>query len=336
MHPTATEYTREALPSWAGLATFLRAPVRDIHDLAEGMVAIAGVPHDTTNGARPGARYGPRAIRETSLHLAWYFQTAEAGSLVDVRTGQRIAPRKLEEALADVGDLNMYPNDIPRNMDSIRRGVAAILRQGAFPALLGGDHHITYPAFLGFADAMAERGAKRLGYIQVDAHLDLSDESPVFGLQYHGSNARRASEHELLDPANMAWIGTSGYVREDQWNWAHEQGCHIFTINDVRTEGAVPVVRKAIDRAAHDCDAVYLTIDIDCVGASYAPGTGSINIDGMTPRELLDMVDELSIAAPIGAFDLVEVAPQLDPAGVTERLAASVILNFLRPRLSVG
>lgn len=330
---TGVTYPREALPSWAGISTFLRAPIRQIEELRDGMVAIVGAAHDATCGSRPGTRYGPRAIRETSLHLAYYFQTSGRSELLDVRTGDRITFRKLDEVLADVGDFNVYPTDVARTTESIRQGVSAILRQGAFPVMLGGDHYVTYPAFLGFADVMAERGAKRLGYIQLDAHFDLAMESSIWGTHFHGSNARRASEHPMLHVENMVWLGTSGYTRTEQWGWVHEQGGHVFTVDDVRRDGAASVAREAIKHASESCDAIYLTIDIDCLGASYAPGTGAFNIDGMTPRELLDLIDVLS-KAPVGAFDFVEVAPNLDATGVTDRIAAVAILDFLRPKLS--
>lgn len=327
-----SRYEREPLPPWAGFSTFLRAPVRSIEELKEGMIAVVGAAHDMTAGSRAGTRYGPRAIRETSLHLAYYFQTSGRAELYDVRTGDRIAFANIEDVLADVGDFNLFPADLEKTTQSIRSGVAVIMRQGAFPVVLGGDHYITYPSFLGFADVMAERGAKRIGYIQLDAHFDLADESRIWGTHFHGSNARRASEHPMLQPENMVWIGTSGYTRTEQWDWVHNGGSHVYTIDDVRRRGASAVTEEAVRRAFDGCDAIYVTIDIDCVGASYAPGTGSFNIDGMTPRELLDAVDVLS-TAPVGAFDFVEVAPNLDTTGVTDRIAAVAILDFLRPRL---
>jgi arginase family enzyme len=331
-HQRNAEYEREPLPSWAGVPTFLRAPVRDIDELAPGMVAVVGVPHDATAGSRPGTRYGPRAIRETSLHLAYYFQTSGEQALYDIRTSERIRFGRLDELLADVGDVNLYPADVARTADSIQRAVAAIMRRGAFPVVLGGDHYITYPSFLGFAGVMAERGARRVGYIQLDGHFDLADESSIWGKHFHGSNARRASEHAMLSTENMVWIGTSGYTRTEQWDWIHEQGGHVFTIDSVRRNGARSIARRAVELASAGTDAIYLTIDIDCLSASFAPGTGSYNVDGMTPRELLDAVDVLA-NAPVGAFDFVEVAPTLDPTGVTERIAAVAILDFLRPRL---
>jgi agmatinase len=328
-----TTYVRDALPSWAGFSTYLRAPARSIDELSEGMIAVAGAAHDHTAGSRAGTRYGPRAIRETSLHLAYYFQTSGRAELYDIRTGERTAFGSLDHKMADVGDFNLYPMDLERTTESIRSGVRAIMERGAFPVVLGGDHYITYPAFLGFCDVMEQRGAKRVGYIQLDAHFDLADESSIWGTHFHGSNARRASEHPMLAAENMVWIGTSGYTRTEQWDWVHQRGSHVFTIDHVRRDGATNVARQAVDLASEHCDAIYLTIDIDCLGASYAPGTGAFNVDGMTPRELLDCVDVLS-KAPVGAFDFVEVAPNLDVTGVTDRIAAVAILDFLRPRLA--
>lgn len=328
-------YQREALPSWAGPMTYLRAPAREITELRQGMVAVVGAAHDFTAGSRPGTRYGPRAIRESSLHLAYYFQTSGRAELFNIRTGQQVVFGKLDELIADVGDFNLYPASVEKTTDSIRRGVAAIMRQGAFPVVLGGDHYITYPSFLGFADVMKERGAERLGYLQLDSHFDIADVSSIWGTHFHGSNARRASEHQMLAAENMVWVGISGYARTEQWEWVHNRGSHVFTVDDVRREGAAEIAAEAVRRVSEGCDAIYVTIDIDCVGAAYAPGTGAFNVDGMTPRELLDAVDVIS-EAPVGAFDFVEVAPNLDATGYTERLAAVAILDFLRPKLTAS
>jgi agmatinase len=309
--------------------------MRDIEELAEGMIAVAGAPLDATSGIRAGTRYGPAAIREASLQLAYYFQTSSTGGLYDVRTKQQFEPRDLSQIVADVGDFNIFPLDIQRTTESIRAGVAAIVRRGALPVMLGGDHYVTYPAFLGFADAMAERGARRLGFIQLDAHLDLSDDSPIFGTHYHGSNSRRISEHPMVQPENMVWIGISGYARTDQWAFVQEHGSHVYTVDDVRERGAVDVAREALKFASDGCDAIYLTIDMDSVGAAYAPGTHSPTLIGLTPEQLLSMVDVLS-GGPVGGFDFVEVSPGFDPSGATQRLATVAILDFLRPRLIAG
>jgi agmatinase len=294
------------------------------------MVAVVGVPWDTTLGSRPGTRYGPQAIRDTSMHLHYYMATSPTSELVDINTGA-VYRQRASDRLVDLGDLNVYQSDVERTRRSIHDGVGAIVRAGAFPVVLGGDHYITFPSFAGFADAVREAGSKRIGYMQLDAHFDLAPDNPIFGKHFHGSNARLAMESKLAAPKNFVWIGVRGYARREQYDFVKSSGATFLSFNDVRSMGIRKAMEEGIARATDGADVLYVTVDIDVVDPTLAPGTGAINFGGITPMDLLEAIEVLK-GAPVGAIDLVEVAPQWDPSGVTERLAAVALLNFIGPK----
>lgn len=324
-------FNPDLLPYHAGFATFLRAPVATVDDLRAGMVAVLGVPQDFTCGSRPGTRFGPRGIRESSLHLNYYIQTSPTREMVHVITGERIRV-PAERRLVDLGDVVLYPTDPARSGASLAESVTAVLDAGAFPVILGGDHYVTYPAFVGFRDAMAKRGKSRLGYIQLDAHLDLAEDNPLFGTFSHGANARLISALPGVDSRHMVWVGTRGFTRVEQWEFVKRSGATAFTMEAVRREGIGPVAARAVEIAGRGTDAIYLSVDIDVVDVVYAPGTGALAFGGITPTDLFAAMEVLR-GGPVGALDLVEVTPALDPTGVTERMAANAILTFLTPRI---
>jgi len=315
------------LLSHAGIATFLRAPQRTFAQLEPETIALYGAPTDWTLGTRPGARYGPRAIRDTSVHLAWYLETSAARSLVDMRTGEAISFDRRAERVVDLGDVPIFPVDVERTTASIRTAQLAVLRAGALPIMLGGDHFVTYPAMLGQLQ-YAEATGERIGFIQFDAHFDLVDDNPVFGRYYHGSLSRRIAELPQMRTGNMVWIGINGYARVEQLEFIEERGGTVFTRQDVRRHGMASVVDEALARATDGCQRVYVSIDIDMLDGGIASGAGSINIDGCTAGELLDAIECLA-QAPIAGLDLVEVSPLLDPSEHTARIAAVALTNFI-------
>ncbi len=322
------------LLSHAGIPTFLRAPIRGLHELERGSIAVFGAPTDWTLGTRPGARYGPKAIRDTSIHLSWYLETSRSGSLVDLRSGRTISLGSGAPRLFDAGDVAIFPVDVDRTIASIRAAEQTVLDAGALPIMLGGDHFVTYPAVLAQVEH-AERGGRRIGFVQFDAHFDLIDDNPVFGRYYHGSLTRRIAELPHMRTENMAWIGINGYARVEQLEFIEQRGGNVYTRADLRRRGVAEVVSEALARATDGCDGVYISIDIDVLDGGLAAGAGSINIDGCSPGELLDAIEALA-GAPVVGLDLVEVSPLLDPTGYTARVAAVAVTNFICGRLGAS
>ena len=321
----------EFVAPYAGLPSFYKAPVVDAKDIEEGMAVVAGVPMDQgVVLTRTGARYGPRAIREASL---FYRAVQEAGAeQTSVNVDTKVAHRLKERPdLVDIGDLAIYPQDIMKTTESISAGVNEIVRRGALPVLLGGDHYLTYPAFEGLAKGMADRkpGA-RLGHVHVDSHTDFRDSYAGLGRYNHGTCVRRLSENPMIDYTNMAWVGLNGSILDaDIYRIYNSHGLRMISANDVRERGIQEVIGEAVEAAADGSDAVYVSIDIDVVDSAYAPGTGVPVFEGITARDFLRAMETLSSYDIIGAIDLCEVSPPFDPSGRTAYLAANGLVAFL-------
>ena len=286
-------YQRDALPGFAGIPTFFRAPRAEFDQLESGVVAVMGAPHDSTLGSRQGTRYGPRGIREGSLETIAYIEAGPEKFVTHIASGTRmsLAPAA---PLVDVGDLPVYPNDLDRTRESLRRGSCLAATSGALPVMFGGDHYVTFPLFQGVSEGLAARGVKRLGYIQFDNHLDLSDDNRIWGKHYHGSQARRISELPIVDAHNMVWVGASGYTPREQVDWLRRSGGTLWTPTDIHREGITHVVNRAIEIASHGTDGVYVSLDIDVVNGGASPGTGSVVTDGLSPQELIQAMGMLS------------------------------------------
>ncbi|MCF7936694.1 MAG: agmatinase family protein [Synergistales bacterium] len=327
---------QQTLPAYAGIPTFLRAPQAEQSELSEGSVAVVGVPFDTTCASRPGARFGPRGIREGTLHFMHQIGalTTDRKEMVDIRTGERFA-YPYRDILFDTGDVPLYPSDVEATAEAVEEAVYGIARKGAFPVILGGDHYITYPCFCGYARAVEERDDKeRMGYLHIDSHLDLTDRTEAWGDHYHGSLARRVAETDYLEVADMAWVGIGGsFQTAERWEFIQQHGLSIYTSRDIEDTGVDGVIEKAFREDLSRCSTVYVTIDIDIVDHAFAPGTGSYVFGGISSSRFLQMMEALSRQPRIGAIDLVEVAPPLDPTGCTSRLAATGLISFLRPRI---
>ena len=169
-------YSRDILPSFAGINTFARCPQSDIVDLKSGVVAVAGVAHDGTSSSRQGVRQGPRSIREASADFIFDVQGSSSQSVTNVLTGRVInLPR--EGSLVDLGNMPIYPMDLERTKASCRDAMNVMMSRGAFPVILGGDHYITYPLVQGFTNTVG----KKVGMIQLSSQLDLGDKHAVWG-----------------------------------------------------------------------------------------------------------------------------------------------------------
>jgi agmatinase len=320
-------YERDLLPSFAGVNTFARAPQATVETLAPGAVAVAGVTHDGTSSSRQGVRQGPKGIREASVDLVYDLHASTRQALIHVGTG-RVLRRLAEPRLFDLGDWPVHPMDLARTLDTCRRSAAAIVRRGAFPVVLGGDHYVTLPLVQGVAEA----AGGRVGLIQLSTQLDLADRDTVWGREWHGATIRRLVESGAVDPRNVAFVGTQGYVTYPEWEFARARGMTVITADDARAAGPRAVVERALAAAAAGCDGVYVSLDADVVDSGYASGTGDVLVGGLTPAEVLALMREMSMARAIVGLDVVEVAPGLDQRGRSERLAAEAIVELVAPR----
>lgn len=296
-----------------GIASFCKAPICLDPATVEADVAILGVPWDEGTGFRPGARFGPRGIREYSVRYAFGERGLTVGGYWDVEARRRY----LEKIrLADCGDVDIIYTDWQRTFANITAAVRALLARGAFPVVLGGDHSITFPV----VQAYAEQGP--FGLLHVDAHLDYTNE--VLGIRIaSGSPIKRISELPFV--TRITQVGIRGIrTRQDAFEDSLRRGNLIVTARELHEQG-VPAILERIPRL----DRYYVTVDIDALDPGIAPGTSSPEPDGLTYRQLRDLLRGMAGKGRILGMDLVETNPFLDPIGLTQSLAASTILEFL-------
>ncbi|EMA42929.1 agmatinase family protein [Halobiforma nitratireducens] len=306
---------------YAGIKTFLKSDTRDVDDVADVDAAVLGVPYDGAVSNRPGARYGPDAIRRASGW--WAYLSAYKGGLTNMRTEKTVDFDDL--TVADCGDVPVFPMDSETTAESIAAHVATVASQ-AFPVLLGGDHYCTFPAFRGFAEGA---GHDSVGFVQIDAHTDTVSESPVFGSEFHGSSTARIADSPYVDYDSVSQIGIRGYESPDFFEFADETGLDLYTMRDISERGVGPVIEEAVAAAAEDTDAVYVSFDIDAVDPSVAPGTGTPVPGGLSADQALEIVEVLGAHDAVGAADLMEVSPRYDSTDGTQRLAAYLLVTLL-------
>ncbi|MFB6299286.1 MAG: agmatinase family protein [Halobacteriales archaeon] len=307
--------------NYAGIQTFLKAPVVEPEDLTEAVdVGVIGLPFDGAVSNQPGARYGPEALRRASTYYGSY-----GISSLTVETGREIDFDRIE--LRDCGDGLVYPNDVDRTRESVRETIGQ-LAETTFPVVLGGDHYLTYPSYLGFAETIDEE----VGLIHLDAHSDTHGRWDLYGDHWHGSPMNLIADTEYGGYENHAMVGIRS--REDPAfpELIEEGGLHVDYARDVRQEGIETCIERAIEHATDGIDTVYLTVDIDVIDPAFAPGTGTPEPGGLTSWDLLAAMDRLGEVDAIGAMDLVEVAPRIDPTRATQKLGAYAITRFLEAK----
>lgn len=308
--------------AYAGFDTFLKSDPTTVESAGGTDAAVLGVPYDGAVSNRPGARFGPRAVRRASGWLAYL--SGYKGGVTNVRTERQVSFSALD--IVDCGDVPVFPMDRERTADSITAHVATATAQETMPVVVGGDHYCTYPAFQGFA-AASDHG--RIGLVQIDAHSDTVGGSATFGEHFHGSTTHHIAQTAHTDFDHIAQVGLRGYESPDFFEFADENGLAVYTMRDVERRGVRPVIEDAVTAAAADTDAVYVTFDIDAVDPAAAPGTGTPEPGGLTASQALAVMEVLGTHDAVGAADLMEVAPTHDPTGNTARLAAYLLVTLL-------
>jgi agmatinase len=292
-------------------------PAATLDDLGKAAAVIVGAPFDWGTTARPGARFGPKAIREGD-YLGQDGTRPHLDSGID-------ALREL--GVIDVGDVEMPPGYIQEGLDRITAVVERIAGAGAVPIVLGGDHTVTFADATGVARA---RGDGTFALVHFDAHAD-TGETHYGMLHGHGTPMRRLVESGAVPGHRFVQVGLRGYWPPPQvLEWMREQQMRAFPMRDIVDRGLETVVDEAVALASDGADGVFLSIDIDVVDPSAAPATGTPEPGGLTARELLDTVNRLGRELDIVGADIVEVAPIYDgPGEITARLANLVVLELL-------
>ena len=195
--------------------------------------------------------------------------------------------------------------------------------------MLGGDHYVMFPTYQGICDAHPDT---RIGIVQIDAHNDLIDSDAIYGTHWSGTPIRRSLEHSGISPRAVAQIGLRGFIGQAEKTFQLENGVKVIDMPELRRIGPQQAVDDALEQVREHCDRIYLTVDIDAVDPSCAPGCSTPVPGGIDGDELIALLRSLGQQQDIIAMDLVEVAPPLDPTHQTTLLAAHALFGFLEER----
>jgi agmatinase len=304
------------VPRYAGPATFARLP--RIDEVEHADVAVLGVPFDSGVSYRPGARFGPGHIRESSRLLRPYNPALETSPFARLQ-------------VADAGDLAVNPFSLDEAIATIEHAARGLLERTKRVLTLGGDHTIALPLLRAVA---ARHGP--VAVVHFDAHLDTWD--TYFGAAYtHGTPFRRASEEGLLDRSGCLHVGTRGSLYSgDDLSEDAGLGFQVIAAPDAEYLGVAGMAERIAERVGDR--PVYVSVDIDVLDPAHAPGTGTPEAGGLTSRELLGVLRSFTRLNLVGA-DIVEVAPAYDHAQITGIAAAHVgyeLLSVLAIREGTG
>jgi guanidinopropionase len=304
--PNSTPMDAMNKPRYSGVATFMRAP--QVTSAADVDIALIGVPYDGAVTNRPGARHGPREMRNMSSLMRSIHHVTKVNPYDLCRIG-------------DLGDVDMpHLFDLNGVVDDITDFYARVHGAGAAPLTAGGDHMITYPIFRAIA-------AKRpVGMVHIDAHTDTWDE--FLGQKIgHGTPFRRAVEDGLLDPKRTVQIGIRGAQNSDEgWIYSLESGMRVIFMEEFTELGVDAVIAEA--RRVVGDGPTYISFDVDGLDPVYAPGTGTPEVGGLTTIEAQKLLRGLRGLDIVGG-DVVEVSPPFDPSGNTALVGATMMYEIL-------
>jgi agmatinase len=267
----------------------------------EADFTVIGVPFDGMACARKGAAKGPERIRFWSQHLTPFSED---------RTRLR------EIRIADLGDIQIAHPD--QDFERVRQKVASLSN---IPILLGGDHSVTIPILQAQSEHFKN---KRLGVLWVDAHPDLCDEFTGTKLS-HACVLRRGLEFGIK-PEDVCMVGLRSW-EDQEIDLIENGGLHVFSAADVAERG-MQAITQQVHEVLSRCDAVHMSLDIDCLDPAFAPGTGIPEAGGLTSREVVTLIKSLQ-GLPLVGLDVVEVAPPLDPSEATVFAALRIIMEFI-------
>lgn len=306
-------------PQFGPDVTFLgvrRCDLTDPHSYADADAVILGAPFDGGTSYRSGTRFGPQAIRVTD-----YLPHSGSRPSLALR-----ADGLADLSVYDAGDVEMYSGDIETALRALESAVETVVRAGAIPVTLGGDHSVAYPDAKGCANVL---GLGQVSMIHFDAHADTGD--IAFGsLWGHGQPMRRLLESGAVRGDRFLQLGLRGYwPPPETLDWMAEQRMRSYEMTEIGHRGLAECLTEAFAIATDECAGVFLSVDIDVCDPGHAPGTGTPEPGGLTARQLLDAVRRICLELPVVGLDVVEVSPPYDHADITAALANRVVLEAL-------
>ncbi len=301
---------------FGGLSTFAQQPfVPDLEDLDRWKpdVAIVGAPFDIGTTNRPGARFGPRSIRTSAYESGTYHIDLDL-EIFDHLT------------VVDAGDAHCPHGNTDQSLANIRHRVHEVARRGIIPITLGGDHTITWPAATAVADV---HGYGNVGVVHFDAHADTAD--IIDGnLASHGTPMRRLIESGAIPGDRFVQVGLRGYwPPADTFDWMREQGMVWHTMQEIWDRGFKAVMDDAVSEALASADHLYISVDVDSLDPSFAPGTGTPEPGGIATSDILRIVRQLAREHNVVGMDVVEVAPAYDVSELTVNVAHRLVMEAL-------
>jgi agmatinase len=301
---------------FGGLSTFGQRPFLpdpEQLDAWQPDVAIVGAPFDIATTNRPGARFGPRAIRSQAYESGTYH----------LDLGIEIFDH-LE--VVDYGDAHCPHGQTEVSHANIHRRVHEVASRGIVPIVLGGDHSITWPAATAVADV---HGHGNVGVVHFDAHADTGD--VIDGnLASHGTPIRRLIESGAVPGDRFVQIGLRGYwPPAEVFDWMRGQGMVWHTMQDIWDRGIKAVMADAVTTALQQADHLYISLDVDSLDPAFAPGTGTPEPGGLQTFDLLRIVRRLALDHDVVGMDVVEVAPAYDVSDLTVNAAHRMVFECL-------
>lgn len=276
--------------------------------------AIVGVPYDGASVVRTGSRHGPDAIRQALMYFTTY-SSRDRRAMTAFRA-------------ADIGDVQVVLTDMQTTFARITETVRQLVSRGIVPVMLGGDHSIAFPNMRGVIEALGP--GKKLGVIHFDAHHDLR--KAHLGAESSGVPFRKTLElpGTLLSGRNLVQVGMAEFTNSPQLDdYAQEMGVTVISGLEVRERGIAAVVDQALAVAGDGTDAIYLSVDIDCLSHAQAPGTAAPNPFGLDAHDVQYAMRKIGASRKLVGADLVEIAPPFDPQNITGATGASLILSLL-------
>ena len=297
--------------------SFFKSPLCTDLETLDSDVAFIGVPFDQGTFGRPGARFGPDAIRDAPRAYSYqdnYGQQREAEGFFDIDTGDELLRGV---TMADCGNITIVPSEVIENFNKLTQAVEKVVERGSFPVVVGGDHAITFPVVRG----LSQFGP--LDIVHIDAHMDYTHDTQGV-LFTHGSPIRRCRELPFVGHITSLGIRTA---RRKPYEESQKDGSLIVTTNRFRQLGA-----QGIDELVPKGQNLYISFDIDVMDPSQAPGTGTPETGGLFYQEIRECLVTLLEERNLVGFDMVEVAPPYDSSEITVQVAARLIIDILAAR----
>jgi agmatinase len=300
--------TRQGELPFTGPATFFKAPYLPLDESWEADVGILGIPYDFGVGFRPGARFAPNAVREASGRYpvgpeGYFDPTTEDFRLVGVR-------------VVDAGDVDPAQLEYAESFRRITEAARTLRRRVRLPVFVGGDHSVTYPLLKAYDDV------PELHVLQLDAHLDFSDHRN--STRYSNSSPFRRAAEDLPNLAHVTVVGLRGLrTNPEAYRAARARGHRLILARQVHED--LPWVLRTLPQGRP----LYVSVDVDVLDPSVAPGTGSPEVDGLRYGEVAKLLEAAVRDNRLVGLDLVEVAPNLDPTGLTALTAARLLAEVL-------